>query len=119
MGMGPFLSLFVDAGAVMLDEGAGRAKPAVGFNRKDARASSGVIGGQHMLACFVYDQMARPRATRRSLIQQRQIPSSWVDGKRADRSAAFSLKAFQFTNGVEKALIRMNGKKRRIFCFCS
>src|SRR5712692_907288 len=115
MGMGPFLSLLVDAGAVMLDEGAGRAKPAAGFNRKDAYASSGVILGQHMFACFVYDQMARPRSTRRLLIQQRQIPSSWVDGKCADRSAAFSLKAFQFTNGVEKAMIRVNGEERRIF----
>src|SRR5207244_11099842 len=113
MGMRSFLSLLVDAGAVMLDEGRGRAKPAVRFNRKDAHASSRVIGGQHMLACLVYDQMARSRSTRRSLIQQHQIPSSWVDGKCADRSAAFALKAFQFTNGEEKALIRMNGKKRR------
>src|SRR5438874_11540930 len=101
MRMGPFLALLVDAGAVMLDEGGLPSKPAIGFNRKDAHASSRVIGGQQMLACLVYDQMARSRSTRRSLIQQCQIPSPWVDGKCADRSAASSLKAFQFTNGEE------------------
>src|SRR5438128_1492316 len=118
MGMWPLLALFVDAGAVMLDEGGCLSKPAVGINRKHANAATRIIGRQDVFAFFIHNQMAWACSPRRLLIEQSKIPSLWVDSESADGAAVFlSLKAVQFTDGIQEAMVWMNGKKGGVLGF--
>src|SRR5260370_15868224 len=115
--MRTFLPLLVHAGTVMLLKGRGRAQPAVGVDTQHTQTAPRIIGRQDVLALLVHHEVARSGATGRLLIQQSQVSGLGIDSERTDRPAAFSLKVIEFSYCVKETMVRMKGKKRRIFRF--
>src|SRR5690606_26610728 len=108
------LPLWIDARALVLDEGAGRLEAAVGIDRQADDAAAAVIGRQRTRAAGVDRHMTRTGAAGRLLVDQSQRAAIGINGKGADAAGLFAVEVADFPHGVEELLRRVDFEERGV-----
>ena len=114
MRVGTLLTIWMDAFARVLDDRRGRAEPPVGPHRQHRHAAAAVVRDQNVPVVFVEDEMARSRAHRRPLIQERQRAGRLIDRERADRSGRLALEVVDLVHGKQEPPLHIEVDERWI-----
>src|SRR5262245_51926304 len=107
MTVGTFLSGFVDAAAIVLDEGSRFAELAIFLDGQGLDAAAAVIGQENVPAVAVGDEMAGAGAAGRLLVQLGKFAGR-IDGEGGDAAGLGAVA--DLVDGVEEFLVGMNGE---------
>jgi hypothetical protein len=119
MGVRFLLAGFIDAGAGVLDEGAGFfGEFALGIDRVGDDVAAGIIGDEDVLAGFIDDDVARVGPFRGNGVDFGELCGiGRIDFITGDGAGFFSAEIIEFVDGVEKLAVRMDGEEGGAFGF--
>src|SRR5688572_24786512 len=106
-----FLALRICARSFVLDNAGGFSQAAVALNGQRFDTAAPVVGDQCGLASLVDSDMARPRATGRLLIEERQFTGCAIDRKGVDRALLFAREIVYLAHGIKELAGRMDGEE--------
>ena len=114
VGVRSLLAPRIDARSFVLNRRRRFAEPPVPANRQASDTAAAVVRNQHVLACWIDDQVARAGALRRLLVQQGKLAGCRIHGKRAYRTCPLALEIAHLAYRVQQRPARMNRQERRV-----